>query len=92
MSGTFQLQFHGEMTPVINAAATAEELRTALESLRDITTVSVFRDHAVSEMGESAGLGNLDLTFGSQSARCSSGEEPCCLPYGCHATVHARSK
>lgn len=74
MSGTFQLAFNGETTPVINAAATAEELRTALESLAGLTTVKVSRDYAVSEIGGSTGSGHLDLTFGSQSAHCSNGE------------------
>lgn len=74
MSGTFQLAFNGETTPVINAAATAEELRTALESLDGLMTVGVSRDYAVSEIGGSMGLGDLDLTFGSQTVSCSNGE------------------
>lgn len=41
MSGTFQLSFNGETTPLINAAASAEELRSALETLDSITTTAV---------------------------------------------------
>lgn len=74
MSGTFQLAFNGETTPLINAAATAEELRAALESLDSITTTAVSRDYAVSAVGGETAGGDLDLTFGSQSATCSNGE------------------
>lgn len=74
MSGTFQLAFNGETTPLINAAATAEELRAALESLDSITTTSVSRDYAVTAVGGETGWGDLDLTFGSQSAQCATGE------------------
>lgn len=82
MSGTFQLAFNGETTPVINAAASAEDLRSALETLDGITTAAVSRDYAVAPVGgESAGA-ELDLTFGSQNVQCTSGggtvEEPSC--------------
>lgn len=69
MSGTFQLAFNGETTPFINAAASAEELRSALEMLNSITTTAVSRDYAVAAVG---GGSELDVTFGSQSAECSS--------------------
>lgn len=69
MSGTFRLAFNGEMTPLINAAASAEELRSALETLNGITTTKVSRDYAVAAVG---GESELDVTFGSQSAQCSS--------------------
>lgn len=77
MSGTFQLVFNGETTPVINAAATAEELRSALESLNGITTTAVSRDLSVSEVGGDTGAGDVDLTFGGQSAQCSRGGCEC---------------
>ena len=85
MSGTFQLAFNGETTPLINAAATAEELRAALESLDSITTTAVSRDYAVTAVGGETTGGDLDLTFGSQSATCSNGkgvfvcERRCCV-------------
>lgn len=41
MSGTFQLAFNGETTPLVNAAASAEELRSAVEALDSITTAAV---------------------------------------------------
>lgn len=69
MSGTFQLSFNGETTPFINAAASAEELRSALETLDGITTTAVSRDYAVAAVD--GGISELDVTFGSQSAECS---------------------
>lgn len=74
ISGTFQLAFNGETTTPINAAASAEDVRFALESLSGITTAAVSRDYAVTAMGDNTGAANLDLTFGSQSAQCTSGE------------------
>lgn len=74
MSGTFQLTFNGQTTPLINAAATAEELRSALETLDGITTTAVSRDYAVAAIGGDTEAGDLDITFGSQSAQCSTGE------------------
>lgn len=69
MSGTFRLEFNGETTPLINAAASAEELRSALETLDGITTTAVSRDYAVAVVSEDS---ELDVTFGSQSVQCSS--------------------
>lgn len=74
MSGTFQLTFNGETTPQINAVATAEELRSALETLRKITTAVVSRDYAVTAIGADTGAYDLDITFGSQRALCAHGE------------------
>lgn len=73
MSGTFQLAFNGETTPVINAAASAEDLRSALEMLNGITTAAVSRDYAVAAVGSDNGGAELDLTFGSQNVECSGG-------------------
>lgn len=74
LSGTFQLAFDGETTEAINAAASAEEVRSALESLSRITTTVVSRDYAVTPIGDDTGAADLDLTFGSQTAECSNGE------------------
>lgn len=84
MSGTFRLAFNGETTPFINAAATAEELRSALEALDSITTAAVSRDFSVMAIGGESGAGDLDLTFGSLSAECSIGEDACVRR--CHRT------
>lgn len=73
LSGTFQLSFNGETTPAINAAASAEEVRFALESLAGITTAAVSRDFAVRAVDANSGDGGLDVTFGSQTATCSTG-------------------
>lgn len=73
MSGTFQLSFNGETTPVINAAASAEDLRSALETLNGVTTAEVSRDLAVAAVGGDGGGAELDLTFGSQDVQCTSG-------------------
>lgn len=82
MSGTFQLTFNGETTSVINAAASAEELRSALEALASVNTVAVSRDYSVTPVGGDTGEIGLDITFGSQSVQCSSGagtvDEPSC--------------
>lgn len=82
MSGTFRLTFNGETTPVINAAASAEDLRSALEALNGVATAVVSRDFAVAVVGGESGGSELDLTFGSQNAQCTSGsgtvQEPSC--------------
>lgn len=82
MSGTFQLAFNGETTPVINAAASAEDVRSALEMLTGITTAAVTRDYAVAAVGGESGGAELDLTFGSQDVLCTSGtdddDDPSC--------------
>lgn len=75
LSGTFQLTFDGETTEPINAAASAAEVRSALETLSRITTTVVSRDYAVSPIGHDTDAAYLDLTFGSQTAECSTGEE-----------------
>ncbi len=82
MSGTFQLIFNGETTSVINAAASAEELRSALEALDSVNTAAVSRDYSIVAVGGDTGDADLDVTFGSQSVECSSGsgtdDEPAC--------------
>lgn len=74
LSGTFQLSFNGETTGAVNAAATAEEVRSALESLSGITTAAVSRGYSVEAMGGDTGAADLNVTFGSQTAWCSNGE------------------
>lgn len=74
MSGTFQLSFDGETTAPMNAAATAEDVRLALEALAGITTAAVSREYSVTPVGGDTGAADLDLTFGSQNAHCANGE------------------
>lgn len=74
ISGIFQLSFNGETTGAVNAAATAEEVRSALESLSGITTAAVSRDYSVEAIGGDTGAADLNVTFGSQTAECSYGE------------------
>lgn len=88
MSGTFQLAFNGGTTPVINAAASAEDLQSALEMLNGITTAAVSRDYAVAAVGGESGGAELDLTFGSQNAQCTSGSGTVADPF-CDASFSA---
>lgn len=74
LSGTFRLACNGETTEAINAAASAEDVRSALESLSVITTAVVSRDYAVVAIGGNTRNADLDLEFGSQIAQCSNGE------------------
>lgn len=62
------------MTPLINAAATAKNLRAALEALDSVTTAVVSRDYTAKAVGGDTKEGDVDLVFGSQKAECSSGE------------------
>jgi hypothetical protein len=64
-SGTFQLAYAGATTAPINAAASAADVRYALEALPAVLTVAVERDVSVEAIGAL-----LDVTTGSQSAAC----------------------
>lgn len=88
MSGTFQLAFNGETTTVINAAASAEDVRYALENLSGIATAAVSRDYAVAVVGGASGGAELDLTFGSQDVQCTSGSATVAAP-SCDASFSA---
>lgn len=69
VSGIFQLSYEGEITPILNADATAIEVKHALESLGAIDTVTVERDFAAVKLD---GVG-VDATYGYAGLKCSAG-------------------
>jgi hypothetical protein len=64
-SGTFQLAYAGAITAPINAAASAADVRYALEALPAVVTVAVDRDVSVKALGAV-----LSVTAGFLSATC----------------------
>ena len=64
-SGTFQLSYNGEVTVPIDAAATAFDVRVALEALSAVSTVSVAQDITTELSGAV-----FSVTQGASTATC----------------------
>merc|ERR1711871_1787840 len=62
-SGTFQISYNGATTGAIHAAASATDLREAVENLPDINTVHVTRDYAGEELPYKVSVDVGDLTL-----------------------------
>ena len=83
MSGTFQLAYGGDVSPPIDAHASAVAVRDAIEAMDAVDTVNVKRDYAAIEIE-----GTVDITFGGHFIQCTAGGpcglaelEPCDLIY-----------
>lgn len=67
-TGTFQLSYNGATSGAINAAASATDVREALESLPDVNTVHVSREYAGEELSY-----KVSAIVGSTTLSCASG-------------------
>ncbi len=66
--GTFRLTFRGQQTATIAYNASAADMKTALEALTTITTVTVTKPSAISWLVEFDDPGNEDLPMMTNSA------------------------
>ena len=69
VSGIFQLAYEGATTPLLNAHASAVEMKHALESLEGVETVTVSRNFGFTKIDGVA----VDGTYGYAGLKCSAG-------------------